>query len=162
LVARVESGRIRGLQRSIVGVARHGLRAEVTLTTLVLTIVFLIMVAAPCAIAVRNSRKYAPEAEEAETPAEEAIAGVSLDEMLIEAEAYMVIARERAREAHWTALAAEAKVAALRADAAAEIAALAGRAAEKAIRAAEEEIDYLPQSHPSLDFPRSRVRRRAA
>jgi hypothetical protein len=80
------------------------------------------------------------------------------------AEAEANDAQEVARKAHWAALAAEAKAAALRADVAAEVAAAAGRRAEKAIRAAEVKLagNYLPADHPSLDFPRSRVKHRAA
>ena len=131
------------------------------------------MIAVPCWMGVRTSQReddadcdepeelvYAADA----VGAEPAYSPGSLQEMLVEAEGKMIVAREFARQAHWNAVAAEARVAALRADVAAEVAALAGQVAEEAIRAAEAQFDgeYLPPSDPSLDSPRSRMRRRAA
>ena len=141
------------------------------LNTFLLAILFLAMIAAPCYIALRSSRKNEPEEIEALTvpaalsqPAGTPGHPPTLQQMAAEAEAKARVAQERARQAHWAALAAEAEAAALRADAAAEVATLAGKAAEKAIRAADARFEggYLPENHPSLDFPRSRVRRHAA
>jgi hypothetical protein len=157
------------------------------LSTPAIAILFLIMVAAPCVVAVRSARRYnddgtdpnpmeldAPEDEPlpvsppvimagADAYAKSAIRrarGSSLQDLAYEAEADARAAQDRAEQAHWASLIAQARAAAIRADAAAEVAAMAGRAAEKAIFDAE--FGYLPVDHPSLDFPRSRVRRTAA
>jgi len=93
-------------------------------------------------------------------------AGGSLQTLAVEAEIEALMAKDRAERAHWEALTAAARAAGLRADAAAEAAQAAGRAADRAMAAAEaefdREIDYLPQNHPSLDFPRAPVSRRRA
>jgi hypothetical protein len=126
------------------------------------------MLAAPCLIALRGAQKSDEEAAalEIEMPPVRKAAPkqipLTLQELAAQAEEEAIAAQNRAEHAHWAALAATAKAAALRADAAAEVAALAGMEAERAIQAAEAEADYLPGSHPSLDFPRSRARHRAA
>ena len=143
--------------------------------TLALAILFLLMIATPCVVAVKSARKVdEPDEVEALTPDPDvrwrlapgavAAAPPTLEERLASAEAQAQIAQEQARQAHWTALAAAARAAALRADAAAQVAAQADLIADAAIRAAQAGFskEYLPESHPSLDFPRSRVRRRAA
>jgi hypothetical protein len=151
------------------------------LSTYAVAVLFIVMVVAPCLVAVNSARKYNPdgtdplqidEPEPLEPPV--ILAGADLhgrpaihrkgtsllEDMAYEAEAEARVAQDRAEQAHWAALIAQARAAAIRADAAAEVAARAGRAAEKAILAAE--VDYLPQGHPSLDFPRSHARRTAA
>jgi len=148
---------------------------------LAIAMLFMLMVAAPCLVAMRTSRKlddvdhFEPEEFEFEIagPAEAPIseprvraAGGSLQTLAVEAEIEAVMARDRAERAHWEALTAAARAAGLRADAAAEAAQAASRAAERAMAAAEAEfdyeIDYLPGNHPSLDFPRAAVTPRRA
>jgi len=149
--------------------------------TALLAILFLMMIAAPCVIALRSSPKNDGEELEAEDISKETMtpvfvaaaeqsrpaprrAAISLQELAAEAEHEAIVAEEFARKAHWAALDAAAHAAALRADVAAEVAELAGRVAEEAIRAAEAEFgeDFLYQMHPSFEDPRSRGRRRAA
>lgn len=103
-----------------------------------------------------------------------------------EAEAEVAVARRAAMLAESAALAAEARLAMARARLAADQAALASRAASQAAEALERaarpagaqdstlsqtpivgEVSSvfgtdLPESHPSMDFPRSRVSHRAA
>jgi len=129
-------------------------------------VVFLVMLAAPCAITLRNAEKAneleASDMEESrigETPSalDQALdRPLSLAELAARAESDAIIAKELAREAHAAAMAATAYAARLRAEAAVE----AANEAEFANRTAQ--AAYLPGDHPSLDFPRSRVRRRAA
>lgn len=138
------------------------------MTTALLAILFLIMIAAPCAIAMRSSPKNGGEDLEAEALASESEPPVllaaarpvratprtgtrSLQSLAEEAEQEAVRAKDLARQAHWAALDAAARAAALRADAAAEVAELAGRAAEAAIKAAEAEFgkDFLYDMDPS-------------
>jgi hypothetical protein len=137
-----------------------------TLDTLGIAAIFLVMLAAPCAIALRSSRRAneadASDLEEPLVPEMSSVLDDTLErpltlaELAVRAESDALIAKELAREAHAAAMAATAYAARLRADAAVE----AANAAEFANRAAH--ADYLPVNHPSLDFPRSRVRRRAA
>jgi hypothetical protein len=146
--------------------------------TLLLSTLFFLMIAAPCIVALRSFHKP----EENDAPAEEethevhAVAvpaakaeapsarPLTLRELAAEAEAEAQAAHEFARQAHWAALAAEAKAAKLRASAAAQAAVEAGREAQKAILAAEATMagEYLPEIPPARDFPRSRVGRRRA
>jgi len=81
---------------------------------------------------------------------------LTLAELAARAEGDALFAQEMAREAQRAAMAAMAHAARLRADAAIQ----AAEAAEEAIWGAQ--ANYLPAEHPSLDFPRSRVRRAAA
>jgi hypothetical protein len=134
--------------------------------TIGIAVVFLVMLAAPCVIAMRSSGRPdefdGPDvaeplkAEIAEYVDEVLDRPLTLAEMAVRAEGDALFAQEMAREAQRTALAAMAHAARLRADAAIE----AAKAAEEAIR--EAHPDYLPADHPSLDFPRSRQRRAAA
>jgi hypothetical protein len=134
--------------------------------TLGIAVVFVVMLAAPCLIAVRSSRQAdVLDASDAPEPVQAAMAAdlndvldrpLTLAEMAMRAEGDALYAQEMAREAQRAALAAMAHAARLRADAAIE----AAKAAEEAIRAAQP--NYLPADHPSLDFPRSRQRRVAA
>ena len=167
-----------------------------------IAILFMLMVAAPCLVAMRNSRELgdieefvpeefdiddlelaelAPEEIHAEPPvpvgahrpstgarsaATQRASAQSLREAAVAAEVEAVMAKDRADRAHWEALTAAARAAALRADAAAEAAQQASLAADRAIWAAEREfdyeVDYLPEDHPSLDFPRAPVSGRRA
>ena len=161
---------------------------------LTIAMLFMLMVAAPCLVAMRSSRDmgdvdaFVPEEFEAEELAPEEIApeefdpeppvpisartsspsgrtaaqranAQSLHDLAVEAEIAALMAKDRADRAHWEALTAAANAASLRADAAAEAAQAASLAADRAIRAAETEFDYeveyLPENHPSLDFPRA-------
>lgn len=134
--------------------------------TIGIAILFLVMLAAPCVIALRSSERAdevnGPEAAEpvqatmAEDVDDVLDRPLTLAEMAVRAEGDALFAQEMAREAQRAALAALAHAARLRADAAIE----AAKAAEEAIRA--EQPNYLPADHPSLDFPRSRQRRAAA
>jgi hypothetical protein len=134
--------------------------------TLGIAVVFLIMLALPCAIAMRSSQKASDmdgqEMEDLPEPEVEFVfedtlgRPLTLTELAVRAESDAIVARELAREAQVAALSAAAHAARLRADAAIE----AAKAADMANQAAMAE--YLPGDHPSLDFPRSRVRRRAA
>jgi hypothetical protein len=134
--------------------------------TIGIGVMFLVMLAAPCAVAFRSSQK-SDEADAADAMDPKGLVAemawaegldhpLTLAEMAARAEGDALIAQEIAREAQHAALEAAAYAARLRADAAIE----AARSAELAIRAVQS--DYLPGDHPSLDFPRSRVRRRAA
>jgi hypothetical protein len=149
-----------------------------------IVLLFMLMVAAPCLVAMRNSRnmeeveplemEFAAEELELEpeppahVPVESRMRGRASDlqTLAVEAEVEALMAKDRADRAHWEALTAAARAAALRADAAAEAAAAASRAADRAAAAAEAEFDYeveyLPENHPSLDFPRAPVTRRRA
>jgi len=171
---------------------------------LAIAILFLLMVAAPCLVAMRNSgvtgdieefvqedleadevaadefaseecagseyEQELPRSVPAHAPRTRAVSqrasAVSLRELAVEAELEALMAKDRADRAHWEALTAAARAAALRADAAAEAAHAASRAADRAIWAAEAEFDYeveyLPENHPSLDFPRAPISRRRA
>ena len=160
-----------------------------------IAILFMLMVAAPCLVAMRSSREvgdaedFVPDDFETDQLLPEAIAteqfdpkpppvpiaarassvsvqsaaqranAHSLREAAVAAEVEAVMAKDRADRAHWEALTAAARAAALRADAAAEAAQAASLAADRAMRAAEREfdyeVDYLPENHPSLDFPRA-------
>ncbi len=136
--------------------------------TIGIAVVFLVMLAAPCAIALRSSQMLSNESDPLDalepdrsktrekTLWQEVDRPLTLAELAIRAEGDALAAQEFAREAQRAALAAAAHAAKLRADAAIE----AARMAEIASRDAQ--IDYLPGDHPSLDFPRSRQRRRAA
>ncbi len=143
---------------------------------MLLALLFLAMIAAPCVIALQSSRKTGEEELEEmeiemlpkrESSGRRAVATqmpervLTLEERLADAEAEALVALEVAREAHWAALAATARAAALRADCAAQAAVAAEQEAFTAIQRAEAEFapDYLPGDHPSLDFPRSRARR---
>jgi hypothetical protein len=161
-----------------------------------IAILFMLMVAAPCLVAMRNSKdmgdidEFVPEEFELDEAVELHPGPLSMEEIepeyplpvvpqaspfarlsaqrahahslreaAVEAEVEAVMAKDRADRAHWEALTAAARAAALRADAAAEAAQAASLAADRAIRAAETEFDYeveyLPENHPSLDFPRA-------
>jgi len=166
---------------------------EVNVVTALLAILFLAMIAAPCVVALRSTPKsdpvdeieaeeigeempqpilvaapYVPEPEpfyvEAAEAFEPAPRRVSLQRLAEEAEREALVAEDWARKAHWAALDAAARAAALRADAAAEAATLAGRAAERAIRAAEAEFGehFLDEMHIPSHHPGSRRDRRAA
>ncbi len=89
---------------------------------------------------------------------------LTLQELAAKAESDALIAREIARQAHWEALNAVARAAALRADAAEEEARVAGQEAQNAILAAEMGLgrDYLLDSHSPLDLSRTRANRRRA
>jgi hypothetical protein len=162
-----------------------------------IALLFMLMVAAPCLVAMRNSRnigdldqfepefesefereyepEFAPEelevavAAQVEARAREPrprMSGADLHTAAVEAEIEALMAKDRADRAHWEALTAAARAAGLRADAAAEAAQAASRAADRAMAAADAEFDfeveYLPENHPSLDFPRAPVTRRRA
>ena len=139
--------------------------------TIGIVLVFLIMLAAPCMIAMRSSRRD-DEAELLDSPKSlseldhPALPNpdpfdrpLTLAEQALRAEADARTAQELAREAHCAALAAAAHAARLRADAAVEAAYTADHHLREA--AASFQADYLPPDHPSLDFPRSRPRRAA-
>ena len=136
----------------------------------VLAILFVLMLAAPCVIGFRNTRNL----DEPDLPIEveeivakpllvvapvAAVRERSLAELVADAEAAAMLAQETARQAHWAALAAAARAARLRADAAAEIALETGREFAEALNAADGE--YFPGSYPSGDLP-SRKQGRAA
>lgn len=140
-----------------------------------IVVLFILMVAAPCLVAMRNSRHIddIEEFDEEETvtripvavlEAEERAISDSLQTKAVEAEIEAVMAEDRAHRAHWEALTAAARAAGLRADAAAEAARAASRAADRAVMAAEVDFEghYLPENHPSLDFPRAPITRRRA
>ena len=148
---------------------------------LAIAMLFMLMVAAPCLVAMRSSRnmdemdQFEPEEFEFEiegpaaapVPEPRVRAGTgSLQTLAVEAEIEALMAKDRAERAHWEALTAAARAAGLRADAAAEAAQAASRAADRAMAAADAEFDfeveYLPENHPSLDFPRAPVTRRRA
>jgi hypothetical protein len=133
--------------------------------TIGIAVLFMVMLAAPCVIAMRSSERAddvngADIAEPMNTMVEEVDEvldrPLSLAELAVRAEGDALMAQEMAREAQRVALEARAHAARLRADAAIQ----AAKAAEEAIRAAQP--NYLPADHPSLDFPRSRQRRVAA
>jgi len=109
-----------------------------------------------------NARTSSPNARTAAQLAN----AQSLRDLAVEAEIAALMAKDRADRAHWEALTAAANAASLRADAAAEAAQAASLAADRAIRAAETEFDYeveyLPENHPSLDFPRATASGRRA
>jgi hypothetical protein len=131
------------------------------LETIAIAFVFLIMLAAPCAIALRSAKmgrdSDASDAPEANTQSDQILdQPFTLAELAIRAESDAIAAQQFADDAQRSALAAAAHAARLRADAAIE----AAKLAERINRAARTE--YLPGDHPSLDFPRSRQRRRAA
>ena len=145
------------------------------MTTLLVLGLFVLMVGAPCFVALRSSRNTEmDEAEEMEfsdpSPARTLASQsyspelMTLQEEAAFAESNAIIAQELAKQAHWNALAAVARAAALRADAAEEAAWVAGQAAQNAARAMEQqfELDHLSESPPSLDLPRSRVDGRRA
>jgi len=150
-----------------------------------IALLFLLMVAAPCLVAMRNSRnlgdleQFEPEFEPEElqvamasiaearvTEPRARVSSAELQAMAVEAEVAALMAKDRADRAHWEALTAAARAAGLRADAAAEAAAAASRAAHRAAAAAEadfdREVEYLTENHPSLDFPRAPVTPRRA
>jgi hypothetical protein len=148
------------------------------LATAAIALLFLLMVAAPCLIAMTVAR-HNFSFDELEAGSQDAgnvpaavvshvsvatVKPLTLQELAAQAERDALVAQDYARQAHWAALAAAAKAASLRADAAVEAATVAGRVADDAIRAAQAGFEprYLPGDHPSLDFPRSRVRRNAA
>ena len=133
-----------------------------------LAILFVLMLVAPCVIGFRNTRNL----DEPDLPIElEEIVAVekiaakpllvvapvaavrerSLAELAADAEAAAMLAQETARQAHWAALAAAARAARLRADAAAEIALETGREFGEALSAADGE--YFPGNYPSGDLP---------
>jgi hypothetical protein len=138
------------------------------LATAAIAILFLTMLAAPCVMALRSARDsdtadpielpdmLEPEAATPVTAAGSAPAVLSLHQLAELAEQQAVAAQDLARETHWAALAAAARAARLRADAAAVF-------AEDALRAAQEA--RLRAGHTfngSLDDPQSRPGRRAA
>jgi hypothetical protein len=142
---------------------------------LAIVLLFVLMVAAPCLVAMRNSRHIDDvdefDVEEIAAPipvevleAADRAKSDSLQTKAVQAEIEAVMAEDRAHRAHWEALTAAARAAALRADAAAEAARAASRAADRAVMAAEVDFEghYLPESHPSLDFPRAPITRRRA
>lgn len=140
-----------------------------------IVLLFMLMVAAPCLVAMRNSR-HIDDIEEfdeeeiavavpvAVLEAEDRAISDSLQTRAVEAEIEAVMAEDRAHRAHWEALTVAARAAGLRADAAAEAARAASRAADRAVMAAEVDFEghFLPQNHPSLDFPRAPATRRRA
>lgn len=160
------------------------------MAALAIAILFVLMVAAPCLVAMRNSRHIDDveevEVEELELPLEISTAAAgpvaipvdavvaeaaaranteNLQTLAVEAEIEAVMAKDRADRAHWEALTAAARAASLRADAASLAAQAASRAADRAIWAAEagyESQYHLPENHPSLDFPRAPVSGRRA
>jgi hypothetical protein len=83
-----------------------------------------------------------------------------LDELAADAEVEAMMAQEAARQAHWAALAAAARAARLRADAAVELARETGREFAEALRTADRE--YFPGVYPSDDLPQSGKHGRAA
>ena len=134
-----------------------------------ITILFVLMLVAPCVIGLRNSWKPDDpdpiELEEeiiAEKPvfASAPLRELSLAELASDAEVEAMMAQEAARQAHWAALASAARAARLRADAAVELARETGREFAEAMRAAEGE--YFPGVYPADDFPHSDNRGRAA
>jgi len=183
---------------------------------LAIAVLFMLMVAAPCLVALRNSRDigdiddFVPEeyeAEEVEVVVHEVVVeeiapepiepeplpvpvaartsspnartsspnartaaqlanAQSLRDLAVEAEIAALMAKDRADRAHWEALTAAARAASLRADAASEAAQAASLAADRAMRAAETdfvyEVEYQPEHHPSLDFPRAQSGSRRA
>lgn len=138
-------------------------------------LLFMLMVSAPCFVAMWNSRTIVDSEEFDE---EEIVASIpvevleatdravsdSLQTKAVEAEIEAVMAEDRAHRAHWEALTAAARAAGLRADAAAEAARAASRAADRAVMAAEFDFEghYMPENHPSLDFPRAPITRHRA
>jgi hypothetical protein len=132
------------------------------LATLAIAIVFLLMLAAPCVVALRSARKGDEpvledthedevELEDAEEPVivEAYLDSVeepnferilTLQELAIEAEIEAIRAKDLALEMHWASLAAAAKAARLRADSAVQLAEDAARTAEEAYRAADQNL----------------------
>jgi hypothetical protein len=137
------------------------------IATVAVSILFVLMLVMPCAIGFHNSKKlddpYPIELEEiAEEPMVAAVPlrELSLAELAADAEVEAMMAQEAARQAHWAALAAAARAARLRADAAVELARETGREFAEAMRAAEGE--YFPGVYPADDFPQSGNHGRAA
>jgi hypothetical protein len=139
-----------------------------TMTTGAITILFVLMLAAPCVIGFCNTRNLDEpdlpiEMEEIVAAADfvakplavvapvAAVRERSLAELATDAEAAAMLAQETARQAHWAALAAASRAARLRADAAVEIALETGKEFAEALRAADGE--YFPGRYPSDDLP---------
>ncbi len=138
------------------------------MATAAVVLLFLLMLTAPCVLALHSAEqgdqpdpavlreplevRGQPEAVEPISPI---VPPLTRAEAAAQAELEAMIAQDLARDAHWAALAAAARAARLRADAAAEAAAEAGLAAAQAM--AELDADF-----PLFDLPPARARRQAA